>query len=94
MWCTISDSTNNGTFYATASNPGTIISKAQEFLDDADGYTGPNRWMITELKADVDARQDMGTATAVPLPAAAWLLLGVSGALVGAKRRKRRVAAA
>ena len=30
---------------------------------------------------------------AVPLPAAAWLLLGVSGALVGAKRRSARKAA-
>jgi hypothetical protein len=29
----------------------------------------------------------------VPLPAAAWLLLGVSGALVGAKRRSARKAA-
>lgn len=30
---------------------------------------------------------------AVPLPAAAWLLLGVSGALIGAKRRSARTAA-
>jgi hypothetical protein len=30
---------------------------------------------------------------AVPLPAAAWLLMGVSGALVGAKRRSARKAA-
>ena len=29
----------------------------------------------------------------IPLPAAAWLLLGVSGALVAAKRRSARRAA-
>ena len=36
---------------------------------------------------------DNVTVGAVPLPAAAWLLLGVSGALVGAKRRSARNAA-
>jgi len=36
---------------------------------------------------------DNFTVGAVPLPAAAWLLLGVSGALVGAKRRSARKAA-
>jgi hypothetical protein len=36
---------------------------------------------------------DNATVGAVPLPAAAWLLLGVSGALVAAKRRSARHAA-
>ena len=36
---------------------------------------------------------DSATVGAVPLPAAAWLLLGVSGALVAAKRRSARRAA-
>ena len=36
---------------------------------------------------------DNATIGAVPLPAAAWLLLGVSGALVAAKRRSARRAA-
>jgi hypothetical protein len=39
-----------------------------------------------------DPRNSFEFAT-VPLPAAAWLLLGVSGALVGAKRRSARKAA-
>jgi hypothetical protein len=52
-------------------------------------------WKITAFydgsPNDPDA-QDLGVATAVPLPAAAWLLLGVSGALIAAKRRRARAA--
>ena len=44
---------------------------------------------ITGDGFDVDA---VGVQ-AIPLPAAAWLLLGVSGALIGAKRRQARKAA-
>ena len=51
-------------------------------------YSGPRKWVITELSSDTV--QDLGTVNAIPLPAAAWLLLGVSGGLVAAKRRLPR----
>jgi hypothetical protein len=74
-----------------SSTGGNLRSFANEFLTVASGYTGPQKWVITELKSD--SAQDLGTVNAIPLPAAAWLLLGVSGALVGAKRRSARKAA-
>jgi hypothetical protein len=43
----------------------------------------------TDPETDINAFE----FATVPLPAAAWLLLGVSGALVGAKRRSARKAA-
>jgi hypothetical protein len=68
-------------------SPTTILTKAQEFLDAAFlDDTTTDKWIITELKADESTVQNLGFAT-IPLPAAAWLLLGVSGALVAAKRR-------
>jgi hypothetical protein len=104
IWDVIYDSDFNITTEATAglgfkvtgASPSTspsILSKAQEFLDAAFlDDTTTNKWIITELKADESTVQNLGFAT-IPLPAAAWLLLGVSGALVGAKRRSARKAA-
>jgi hypothetical protein len=93
-----------GTFQAASTTPSntspTILVKAQTFLDAAKVDNKFNdKWVITQLngtgaKPDGTNAQGLGYATAVPLPAAAWLLLGVSGALVGAKRRKKRIAAA
>lgn len=45
-------------------------------------------WIITELKAD--GTQDVGVIGAIPLPAAAWLLLTATGGLIIAKRRRQR----
>jgi hypothetical protein len=71
-----------------SSTGGTLRGIADGFLTAANDYTGAQKWVITELKSDT--AQDLGTVNAIPLPAAAWLLLGVSGALVGAKRRSAR----
>ena len=74
-----------------SSTGGTLRTEANTFLSNAFSYDGPRLWSITELSSPT--AQDLGTATAIPLPAAAWLLLGVSGALVAAKRRRDRGAA-
>jgi hypothetical protein len=57
--------------------------------------TGVNNATISLAKSGTNDGFSIDNVTvgAVPLPAAAWLLLGVSGALVGAKRRSARKAA-
>ena len=85
--------TNNGTFSlrnAGSDDKARIKTAAAGFLDDANSYSGSQQWIITQLAAtDLDV-QDLGTATVIPLPAAAWLLMAVSGGLIAAKRRHAR----
>ena len=71
-----------------SSTGGNVRSLADGFLTEANAYTGPQQWVLTELSSDT--AQDLGTVNAIPLPAAAWLLLGVTGGLVAAKRRSAR----
>lgn len=66
-------------------------NKATGFLNAAKDYTGPQRWIITTFQSETS--QDLGVATPIPLPAAAWLLLAASGGLIAAKRRHARRAA-
>ena len=79
---------NTGGFTVTSAG-GSALSEAVGFLSGLDTWTGSQKWTLTLYDgepSDPDA-QDVGVAAAIPLPAAAWLLLGVSGALVAAKRR-------
>jgi hypothetical protein len=48
---------------------------------------------FTLIYAAANGNPSVMQINAIPLPAAAWLLMGVSGALVGAKRRSARKAA-
>ena len=84
------DDFNLGTGNFTATNS-KALDEAEGFLTGVAAYAGPRNWVITTY--DSANAQDLGVATAIPLPAAAWLLLGVSGALIGAKRRSARKAA-
>jgi hypothetical protein len=81
---TLSLSAGAFTSASPLASAGNVREFADTYLANANGYTGDQKWIITQFKSD-DA-QNLGTAV-IPLPAAAWLLLGVSGALVAAKRR-------
>jgi len=85
---------NTGNLTASSGN-GAVETAAGTFLSNAENYMGPRLWTITTYDggAGNDDVQDVGVATAIPLPAAAWLLLGVSGGLVAAKRRQVKKAA-
>ena len=92
LWEVIYDdnfSLASGNFKSSTGGP--LLSVANGFLSAAFEYGGPQKWILSELKSET--AQDLGTVNAIPLPAAAWLLLGVSGGLIAAKRRKARAAA-
>lgn len=96
IWEVLYDSNYNlgsGTFLTATT--GAAVTAGQDFLTLAKGPAAAKRWDIATYDgSNLNPRaQDIGVATAIPLPAAAWLLLGVSGALVAAKRRSARKAA-
>ncbi|MGY6694777.1 MAG: VPLPA-CTERM sorting domain-containing protein [Roseinatronobacter sp.] len=76
----------SGTFSSTTG--GTLRTLADDFLTAAAGYSGPQQWVITEYTAP--GSQNLGVINAIPLPAAAWLLLTATGGLIIAKRRRQR----
>jgi hypothetical protein len=83
----------SGSFLAdrgSSTSPTAAEAAAVDFLKGVATYAGPQKWTITTY--DSATKQDLGVATAVPLPAAAWLLLGVTGGLFAAKRRRARCA--
>ena len=86
-------SRNDGAQGAVLNAAAAAKTAAAGFLAGSADYTGVRNWIITTYDSGPNGPQDLGVATAIPLPAAAWLLLGVSGALVAAKRRKSNRAA-
>jgi hypothetical protein len=87
IWNTLYDTDSTvatGSFLITGTTG--IQTLAGQFLMDAANYNGDRIWRITTF--DSPSRQDLGVATAIPLPAAAWLLLAASGGLIAAKRRR------
>jgi len=97
IWEVLYDTDANGVYDLTGGafkvNSGVTaaLTAAAGFLDGSATYAGDQKWTITTYESET--HQDLGVATVIPLPAAAWLLLGVSGALVAAKRRKTNRAA-
>lgn len=61
------------------------IAKGQAFLKNLEGKV-TQRWNLTFL--DSKKNQDLVTATPVPVPAAAWLMLLALGGLAAAGRRR------
>ena len=96
-------SLDNGTSVANGSNPNGSVAPGKDqpnfFATFGDGVTtsGDTLYLFFDDKPGVttdDNHDDLVIKVqVVPLPAAAWLLLGVSGALVAAKRRSRLRAA-
>lgn len=87
------DGDHTSTEYTTGGTFTALGTLAEGFLTNANSYTGLQKWVITEYKHDNVEKQDIGTVNAIPLPAAAWLLMFASGGLLAAKRRQARRAA-
>jgi hypothetical protein len=74
-----------GAFSATASSD--ILSLANSYLASADLFAGDSVWNLTFLESNT-GKQNLVTATPVPLPAAGLLLLAALGGLGIAHRRR------
>lgn len=80
----------NGSFAASDDSVTGVIAAANGFLGAASSFTGDKAFNLTFYESTDDpVRQNLVTATPVPLPAALWMLAGALGGL-GALRRWRR----
>ena len=89
LWNSIYDAdatVAKGAFKAT----GTDVSLANGYLASAAAFTGPSTYRLTFLES-LDGRQNLVTASAVPLPAGGVLLLSAIAG-IGAVRRRRKAA--
>lgn len=104
LWNVLYDdnsSVDDGTFtYIDGSD--TVRDRANSFLQSLElGPDGsvPQQWILTFWEADpvmnsepVPGSQNLITAAPIPLPAAAWMLLGALAAVAGIARVRRRTA--
>ncbi len=86
---TLALSLDDGNRFGTSSNS-VIKDKADEYLLKLSNWDGTKRFHVNFLDAETDRRQDLVTATPVPLPAAGLLLIAGLGALGAMKRRASR----
>lgn len=93
LWDALYDGDGNigtGAFQATAS--ATITGLANGYLAAAAGWVGARQFQMTFLESTTAPRhQNLVTVSAVPLPAAGWLMLmGLGGLGMMARRRMQR----
>ncbi len=89
LWEAIYDNTFNlskGSF-AVQGVSSTITGLAQGFLNSFTAGSQDN-YVVSYLQNDRSKGQDIVTASPIPLPAAAWLLIGGLGALAAVRRRR------
>ena len=83
-----------GVFAISGSTPAylAVVNQANAYLAAAAGFSGASAWRLTFLQSDEElVRQNLVTATPVPVPAAAGLLLLALGGLAAVGRRRRSV---
>ncbi|MCG7522412.1 VPLPA-CTERM sorting domain-containing protein [Ruegeria sp. Ofav3-42] len=94
LWNAVYDndnSVNSGSFVAWG-NSG-VLNLANQYLAAASAYVGDKKWNLSYLENEnYYRRQNLVTASPVPIPAAGLMLLGALGGLT-LLRRRRRVAA-
>lgn len=92
LWDALYDkdfSASGGAFVVTGTNG--ILNQANAYLAAAKAFSGSRVWNLTFLQSS-DRRktyQNLVTATPVPVPAAAWLMLIALGGLAAVGRRRR-----
>ncbi len=81
-----------GTGSFQASNNADVVSLANQYLTAASNYGGDQKWDLSYLQNENryrDRRQNLVTASPVPLPAAGLMLIGALGGLALVRRRRQ-----
>lgn len=73
----------------TGSASAAVVGRANTFLAGIGTWDGTNNYNVNFLDADVNARQDLVMAAAVPIPAAGLMMLLGLGGIVSLRRRKK-----
>lgn len=84
------DSVDGGSF--TAWGNSSVVDLANQYLAAASGYTGGPKWNLSYLENEnYYRRQNLVTASPVPIPAAGLMLLGALGGLTILRRRRNTI---